>query len=76
MYGISAMGPRLCFYTADLTLPNVRIMPTSIRSPDPEYIVDTAPAHRWEYDILTPQGEGKLREVVEAIKTACANLPS
>ena len=45
-------------------------MPTPIRSPDPDYVVDTAPAHRWEYGVLAPQGGGKLRGVVEAIKNA------
>ena len=36
-------------------------------SPNPELMADTAPAGRWEYDILA---EEKLLEGVEAIKTA------
>jgi len=73
LYGISAMGTKLRFYTLDLTLPNSHIMPEYV-APNLAYMVDTVPARHWEYDILTPQGEDKLREVAEAIIAACANL--
>ena len=69
------MGARLRFYTVDLTSPNPRIVPEYV-APNLDYVANTVPAGNWEYDILTEQGENKLREVVEAIKTACVNLTS
>lgn len=69
------MGTKLRFYTLDLMVSNSKIMPEYV-APNPAYVVDTVPVSHWEYDILTPQGEDKLREVTGAITIACANLTS
>ena len=38
-------------------------------------MTDTAPVGRWNYDILTAEGEAELRRIVQAIITECAQLP-
>jgi len=35
---------------------------------------DTAPAERWNCDVLDAEGEERLRAVVNSIKEDCANL--
>lgn len=40
-----------------------------------QYVIDTAPVNRWNYDILTDKGEAELRRIVEVITTECAQLP-
>ena len=37
-------------------------------------MIDTVPANRWNYDILTAEGEAELRRIVQAITTGCAQL--
>ena len=32
---------------------------------------DTAPLSHWTYDILEPEGEERLRQLVEEIKVKC-----
>ncbi|KAK1230032.1 hypothetical protein PQX77_006889 [Marasmius sp. AFHP31] len=73
LHGVSAMGRQLCFYTlvtgnqdADITPPAIPRHATRI--------TDTAPAARWNYDILDATGEAKLRAVVDEIKQGCAVL--
>ena len=40
-----------------------------------QYMIDTAPVDRWNYDILTAEGEAELRRIVQGIITDCAQLP-
>ena len=49
-------------------------MPESIPA-SPQYVIDTAPVDRWNYDILADEGEAELRRIVQAITTECAQLP-
>ena len=51
-------------------------MPESIPvSPSPQYVIDTVPVDRWNYDILEDEGEAELRRIVQVITTECAQLP-
>ena len=73
LHAVSAMGTRLCFYRLDTTNPDADILPLAIQR-HPTRVNDTAPAERWDTDILDSQGELRLRAVVEEIKEACAQL--
>ena len=63
--GISALGTRLCFYTLDKSLESI----TPIAIPRNEaYVNDTAPADRWDVDILTDDGYNRFMEVCNEVK--------
>ncbi|KAF8515596.1 hypothetical protein BDD12DRAFT_811098 [Trichophaea hybrida] len=71
LYGVSAIGNKLCFYkytkaTGDL---EPELIPSNARR-----VIDTAPINRWDVDILTPQGEQRLLEVVGHVKGMCAQM--
>jgi len=69
-YGLSALGTRLCAYehTVAIRTHTPRILLQV------ELIIDTAPKERWYLDILEPQGESGLKEIVDHIKTIAADL--
>ncbi|KAH9995431.1 hypothetical protein BJV74DRAFT_830039 [Russula compacta] len=70
LHGISAFGTKLCFYCitkAGLVSPEY--IPAS-----PQYVTDTALVDRWDYGILTDEGETELRRIVQVITTDCAQL--
>ena len=71
LYGVSAIGTRVCFYK--WTKETREIMPKAIPS-SPDFTIDTAPAERWSLDILTAEGEERLRRVVDDVKTMCKEL--
>jgi hypothetical protein len=71
LHGVSAFGTKLCFYS--ITKAGL-VFPESIPA-SPQYVIDTAPVDRWNYDILADEGEAKLRRIVQAITTKCAQLP-
>lgn len=71
LYGLSALGTRFCVY--EYTVANRSLTPTRI-VPHPELATDTAPKERWNLDILEPQGEARLKEVVGHIKAMVADL--
>ncbi|KAF8430026.1 hypothetical protein EV426DRAFT_1357 [Tirmania nivea] len=71
LYGVSAMGTKLCIYS--LNKETRRLLPNVIPS-DPEIVTDTAPIDRWDVDIMTPEGEGRLRQVVDHVRTMCVEL--
>ena len=64
LYGISAMGTRLSFYTKPR---DEAILPQQIPA-DTGMMTDTAPLERWDCDILEREGEKELRRVVNEIK--------
>ena len=37
-------------------------------------VVDTAPWDRWEFDVLTAEGERKFREVISDVKRMCEQM--
>ncbi|KAF8417044.1 hypothetical protein EV426DRAFT_624678 [Tirmania nivea] len=71
LYGISALGTKLCIYTASKE--TGRLLPRKILG-DPEFLTDTAPINRWDVDIMTSSGEQRLREIVAEVKTMCTKL--
>jgi len=71
LYGASAMGTKICIYELDRT--SRRLTPTLIPS-DPELVTDTAPANRWDIDLLTPEGEEQFREIVQRVKKLSTEL--
>ncbi|THH15674.1 hypothetical protein EW146_g4845 [Bondarzewia mesenterica] len=75
LHGVSAMGTRLCFYRLDIPAKgeNAIILPLPIPR---KYLssTDTAPAERWDCDILEEDGEAKFRAVVDEIQQRCAQL--
>ncbi|KAK6988544.1 hypothetical protein R3P38DRAFT_2567088 [Favolaschia claudopus] len=72
LHGVSAFGTRLCFYS--ITKEGL-ISPEYIAA-SPLYVTDTAPADRWNYDILAVEEEAELRRIVQVVITECAQLPS
>jgi len=71
LVGLSAMGTHLSIY--ELTTENKQLLPARI-VPDSRFLIDTAPKAWWNYDILDPIGEAKLREVVEEVKAMSVDL--
>ncbi|KAF8469003.1 hypothetical protein BDZ91DRAFT_694978 [Kalaharituber pfeilii] len=71
LYGISALGAKICLYTLDRDTGD--IMPEEIPTSRVR-IMDTAPAHRWSLDIVTPEGYGRFQEVVAEVKAMCRQL--
>ena len=71
LYGISAMGTRICLYTMDKK--NGELLPESI--PDSSTrVTDTAPAERWGYDIMKPKGEDVLHGIIDEVKKMCREM--
>jgi hypothetical protein len=68
--GVSAFGTKLCFYS--ITKEGL-VWPKHIPS-SALYVSDTAPIERWNFDILTAEGEGELRRIVQGIFEQCAQL--
>ncbi|KAI5809603.1 hypothetical protein DFH27DRAFT_459155, partial [Peziza echinospora] len=68
LYGLSAIGTKLCFYT--WTRETGGAEPIAIRM-DQEVLIDTAPESRWNLDLLTTEGEEQLRLVIAYIKVVC-----
>ncbi|KZT03151.1 uncharacterized protein LAESUDRAFT_660259 [Laetiporus sulphureus 93-53] len=71
LYGISAMGTKLCFYEFE-TAPR-RMTPRRIPS-DPELTTDVAPKEQWDCDVLEADGEQRLRALARQITEACERL--
>jgi len=67
------MGTSLSFYSVDAKKWIGRIEPPSIPR-HPRRINDPAPKERWDLDLLTEEGENKLRAIFEDMKQACQAL--
>ena len=68
LYGLSAIGTSLCFYTWTKKAARHELRTIPI---DQDILINTAPTNRWNLDILTPGGEEKFRQVVAHIKMMC-----
>ncbi|KAI6039463.1 hypothetical protein EDC04DRAFT_3140889 [Pisolithus marmoratus] len=71
LYGISALGTQICVYeytAEDHTLTPERILP------HPPFVTDIAPKERWNLDIMEPEGETRLKEVVSHIREMVSEL--
>ncbi|KAI0029630.1 hypothetical protein K488DRAFT_55995, partial [Vararia minispora EC-137] len=71
LYGISAMGTKLCFY--ELEKASRRMSPRRIFS-DPRLITDVAPKVRWDCNVLEASGEQRLRILATWLTEACERL--
>jgi hypothetical protein len=72
LYGISALGTRFSVYEYH---PDTRRLTPRLILPDHNVVNDTAPRERWNYDLMTPEGEAKLKQIVGEIKVMAAALP-
>lgn len=66
LYGISAIGTKICVYQIEEESGNIGAEMFD-HGEHPEK--DTAPAARWELDVMTVEGRERLLDVVEDIKT-------
>lgn len=71
LYGVSALGTQLCVYSYDSA--SGTLIPGAIER-DPTHVNDRAPAAWWDVDIMTPEGEQRLRELVIHVKAMCSQL--
>ena len=71
LHGASAFGTKLCFYSVT----KAGLISPEYIAASPQYVTDTAPVDRWNYDILSAEGEAELRRIVQIITTQCAELP-
>jgi len=70
-YGISALGTQFCVYEY---IPASH-HPTPLGLvPHPHFITNTIPKEKWDLDILEPQGEARLKEVVHHIKEMVVDI--
>lgn len=69
LHAISAIGTKLCFYTAEAGA----IRPLRIVADD-QLATDTAPLGRWDCDLLDAEGAARFKAVVHEIHQACAQL--
>jgi len=65
LYGACAMGTKISIYKLDMR--SWQLFPFAIPS-GPELVTDTAPVDRWNIDLLTQEGQGQLRKIVQHIK--------
>lgn len=72
LHGVSVFGTKLCFYT--LSKATREITPAEIQE-SRRYAIDTAPLERWNFDILSAEGEVRFREVVTEIVDGYGALP-
>jgi hypothetical protein len=71
LYGISALGTRFSVY--EYHSDTHRLTPKLVL-PDLDIVSDTVPQERWNYDVMTPEGEAKLKQIVGEIKEMAAAL--
>lgn len=72
MYGVSAIGTRMCFYTLSRETRDV-VEPAAIQNAQ-YWSIDTIPIEWWNLDALSPEGEQRLREAVAHVKALCAQV--
>lgn len=66
IHGVSALGQKLCFYCYDKHTQTL----TPQRIPrHPDIVTNTAPADRWDTDIITDEGFDRFMDIVEHVKT-------
>ncbi|KAI0253283.1 hypothetical protein BJV78DRAFT_1123277 [Lactifluus subvellereus] len=71
LYGISAMGRQLSYYTYDR--PSGVVEPAALPD-DLNVVVDTAPVERWDTNIMQEEGHTKFLAMVEEIKQMVRDL--
>ena len=71
LIGISSFGTKFCVYTFTTETWTLEL---ELIAADTRVVNNVAPEDRWAFDVLTEEGEVKLRELVAAIKVMGANL--
>lgn len=71
VYGVSAMGPHLCFYKYDKDHPGLGITPSISQWGEG---LDTTPRELWNYNVMDEEGENKLRGVAEEVRRLTSAL--
>jgi hypothetical protein len=71
LYGISALGTKLCVYTYDSA---TEILEPECIERDRNRVNDRASAARWNHDIMTHEGEQRFGEIATHIKAMCNQL--
>jgi len=71
LYGVSALGTKLCFYLYDSQTGT--LTPPAIER-DPIVANDRAPADRWNLDVMESDGEQRMKEIVALVKKMCEEL--
>ncbi|THH08901.1 hypothetical protein EW146_g8848 [Bondarzewia mesenterica] len=71
LYGISAIGTKLCFYEHETAQ---RCMSPQHILNDPDLITNVMPKEQWDCDVLEADGEQRLRALVGQIMEACEHL--
>ena len=68
LYAISAMSTRFCVYEYDKETNTLSPHPISRH---PSFMIDVAPAYRWNYELLEDEGEQKMRKLMLEVKRMC-----
>jgi hypothetical protein len=73
LYGVSALGTRLCVYTYDK---ETRALQPERIDEDPKRVNNRASTNRWDLDIMASTGEQRIRKLVARviITAMCAGL--
>lgn len=71
LYGISAMGRQVAYYTYDRA--SGAVEPAALPA-DPNRVTDTAPVERWDTNIMQEEGRTKFLAMVEEIKKMVQDL--
>ncbi|KAF8059570.1 hypothetical protein FPV67DRAFT_787915 [Lyophyllum atratum] len=71
LYALSALGTSICVYNFDSE--STAIYPVRILRLQDRYNV-TAPKERWDLDVMSSEGEQRLREIATHVKAMCAQL--
>ena len=69
LHGISALGTRVCFYCLNKSTESVTPPPIPHNT---VYVNDTAPADRWDADILTDDGYDCFMNIVRHVGALAA----
>ena len=67
LYGVSAMGKKICIYSLDLKDERSKIQPEQL-SDSSNPLFESAPVSRWDLDITTEEGYKTFMKVVDDIK--------
>jgi hypothetical protein len=69
LHGVSALGTRLCFYCLDK---NTESLTPPLIPRNAAYVNDTAPADRWDADVLTDNGYNRFMNIVDYVRALTA----
>jgi len=71
LYGVSALGTKFSVYTYESQTKT--LTPPKIEK-DLRVVKDRAPANWWNLDVLTHEGEQRIRQIVDHVKAMCGGI--